>query len=97
MRFCNTTLDLATRATRDHVELAVLVGKPHGRWNANAIFAKGGEEDELVGRQVGKGIGWLFQFLCFFGGHVVFLIIHWYDYTLVRHGSHERDRSSLTA
>src|SRR6266568_152130 len=49
-------LDLAAGATRDHVELALSMSKPHGGRNANATFAKRSEEDKLVGVQIGKGV-----------------------------------------
>src|SRR6266568_6258495 len=66
-------LDLAGRATRDHVELTVLVGKPHGSRNANATLAKGRQQHKLVGRQGGKGVVHLSLLLWAFEGHVLCL------------------------
>src|SRR6266567_9268536 len=66
-------LELAGRATGDHVELPLLVGEPHGGGNAHATFAKGCEEHKLVGRQGSKGGVHLFLLLLAFGTHALFL------------------------
>src|SRR2546421_8126718 len=66
-------LELAGRATGDHVELPVLVGEPHGGGNANATCAKGREQHKLVGRQGGKGVICLSSVLWALGSHVLFL------------------------
>src|SRR5437588_12935880 len=66
-------LELAGRATGDHVELPVPVGEPHGGGNAHAACAKGREEHKLVGRQSGKRIIHLFPLLLAFARHTPFL------------------------
>lgn len=56
-------LDFAAPAARDHVELALLMSKSHGGWDANAAVTKGGQEDKLVGIHVGKRIICLTMYL----------------------------------
>src|SRR5437764_7616516 len=66
-------LELAGRATGDHVELPVLVGEPHGSGNAYATCAKSCQEHKLVVRQRSKGIVQLSLVLWALGSHVPFL------------------------
>src|ERR1700730_18575647 len=66
-------LELAGRATGEHVELPVLVGEPHGIGNDHTTFAKGYEEHKLVGKHGGKGIVQLSLLLWAFSSHVLFL------------------------
>src|SRR6266566_9430594 len=66
-------LELAGRATGDHVEFTMLVGEPHGGRNGYAACAKGRQEPKLIGRQGGKRIIHLSLVLLALGSHVPFL------------------------
>src|SRR5260370_16596399 len=69
-----SNLNIYSGTSRDHVELALPMGKPHGSRNANTTFAKRGQEHKLVGRQAGERVVSLSLFLWPFGRHGVFLL-----------------------